>query len=152
VIKNDDGSSLLSSDDSNMTQARPIDIILHTGSKVLEIAFDDGQRFQLPFELLRVYSPSAEVQGHSPEQAVLQTGKRDVNVVGIEPAGHYAIKLIFSDGHDTGLYTWPYLYTLGVHREQRWADYLAKLAAAGGSRETSDTIDTSGASDSAQAR
>ena len=129
-------ASLLTKDDRNMTQPHPTEITLHTQSNVLEITFSDAQRFRLDFELLRVYSPSAEVQGHSPEQAVLQTGKRGVKIVGIEPAGHYALKLIFSDGHDTGLYTWPYLYQLGQHSEARWADYVQRLEAAGASRES----------------
>ncbi|MFT4190312.1 MAG: DUF971 domain-containing protein [Comamonas sp.] len=114
---------------------RPTDIVVHQQSRVLDIAFDDGQRFSLPFELLRVYSPSAEVQGHGPGQAVLQTGKRQVGLLGAEPVGHYALKLLFDDGHDTGLYTWPYLHDLGLRQAQHWQDYLDRLAAAGADRD-----------------
>ena len=113
----------------------PTEITLHRGSRRLELAFDDGSRFELPFEFLRVYSPSAEVRGHGPGQEVLQTGKRLVNIVNIEPVGHYAVKLVFSDGHDSGLYSWDYLYQLGREQEARWAEYLARLAAAGASRD-----------------
>ncbi|RCS58646.1 gamma-butyrobetaine hydroxylase-like domain-containing protein [Parvibium lacunae] len=121
---------------------QPIDIVLHTQSQVLEITFQssiEGQplRYRLPAEYLRVYSPSAEVQGHSPEQAILQTGKRQVKITAIEPVGHYALKLIFSDGHDTGLYTWPYLYKLGHQQEARWQDYLQRLDRVGASRDLS---------------
>ena len=113
----------------------PSDICLHQQSRVLELQFDDGAQFSLPCEYLRVYSPSASVRGHGPGQEVLQTGKREVNIVTIEPVGHYAVKLVFSDGHDSGLYSWDYLYQLGQEHEQRWADYLARLAAAGASRD-----------------
>jgi DUF971 family protein len=110
---------------------RPTDIRLHQLSRKLEISFDDGAHFSLPCEYLRVYSPSAEVRGHGPGQEVLQTGKEEVNIVGIEPVGMYAVKLTFSDGHDTGLYSWDYLYDLGVSQEKLWQSYLARLAAAG---------------------
>lgn len=113
----------------------PSEIRLHQQSRVLELQFDDGAQFSLPCEYLRVYSPSASVRGHGPGQEVLQTGKREVNIVTIEPVGHYAVKLVFSDGHDSGLYSWDYLYQLGQEHEQRWADYLARLAAAGASRD-----------------
>ncbi len=113
----------------------PTEIILHQKSKTLELAFDDGTRFQLPFEFLRVMSPSAEVQGHGPGQEVLQVGKRDVVLTDIEPVGSYAIKLTFDDGHDSGLYTWEYLHRLGSNRAALWQDYLDQLAAAGASRE-----------------
>jgi len=114
---------------------RPTDIHLHQISRVLEIVFDDGARFELPCEFLRVHSPSAEVRGHGPGQEVLQTGKEHVNITAIEPVGHYAVKLTFSDGHDSGLYSWDYLYHLGAHRAELWQDYLQRLAASGISRE-----------------
>jgi DUF971 family protein len=114
---------------------RPTDIRLHQLSRKLEISFDDGARFSLPCEYLRVYSPSAEVRGHGPGQEVLQIGKEDVNVVGIEPVGQYAIKLTFSDGHDTGLYSWDYLYDLGVSQQGLWQSYLDRLATAGVARK-----------------
>ncbi len=117
------------------TKVRPTDIKLHQKSRMLEIAFDDGSHFKLPCEYLRVYSPSAEVRGHGPGQEVLQTGKEQVNVVGIEPVGLYAIKLTFSDGHDTGLYSWDYLYDLGAHQQEYWQTYLKRLAEAGVTRE-----------------
>lgn len=113
----------------------PTEIILHEKTRILEIAFDDGARFSLPFEYLRVFSPSAEVRGHGPGQAKLQFGKKDVLLVKIEPVGSYAIKLIFDDGHDTGLYNWDYLYELGKYQQGIWHDYLSKLDAAGKSRD-----------------
>ena len=109
---------------------RPTDIRLHQLSRKLEISFDNGAGFSLPCEYLRVYSPSAEVRGHGPGQEVLQTGKEEVNIVGIEPVGQYAVKLTFSDGHDTGLYSWDYLYDLGVNQQALWQTYLDRLAAA----------------------
>jgi DUF971 family protein len=117
------------------TTPRPTDIRLHQLSRKLEISFDDGSRFSLPCEYLRVYSPSAEVRGHGPGQEVLQTGKEDVNVVGIEPVGQYAIKLTFSDGHDTGLYSWDYLHDLGINQQALWQSYLDRLATAGIARK-----------------
>lgn len=102
---------------------------------MLEIAFDDGKRFKLPCEYLRVFSPSAEVRGHGAGQDVLQTGKKDVNILTIEPVGNYAVKLVFSDRHDTGLYSWDYLYSLGVDHDKLWADYLDRLEKAGASRD-----------------
>lgn len=113
----------------------PTDIILHQQSKVLEIAFDDGARYKLPYEFLRVFSPSAEVRGHGPGQETLQVGKRDVMLIGVEPAGNYALKLIFDDGHDSGLYTWEYLHELGKNQDVMWHDYEHKLEAAGASRD-----------------
>lgn len=110
---------------------RPTDIRLHQLSRKLEISFDDGANFTLPCEFLRVYSPSAEVRGHGPGQEVLQVGKESVNIVGIEPVGLYALKLTFSDGHDTGLYAWDYLYDLGQRQEELWKTYLDRLAATG---------------------
>ena len=114
---------------------RPTEITLHQKSGVLDVAFDDGQRFSLPVEYLRVFSPSAEVRGHGPGQEVLQAGKRNVGVNAVEPVGVYAVKLVFSDGHDTGIYSWDYLYELGKKRESNWKSYLARLEQAGGSRE-----------------
>ncbi|RXZ43332.1 gamma-butyrobetaine hydroxylase-like domain-containing protein [Crenobacter cavernae] len=113
----------------------PTELRLHSQSKILEIAFEDGARFELSCEYLRVYSPSAEVRGHGVGQEVLQVGKRDVNITAIEPVGHYAVKLVFTDGHDSGLYSWDYLYELGARREQYWQDYLNRLAAAGAARD-----------------
>ena len=114
---------------------QPTEIKLHQASRVLEIAFDDGRRFRLPYEFLRVHSPSAEVRGHGPGQETLQTGKRDVTIANVEPIGHYALRPTFSDGHDSGIYSWEYLYELGVKREANWKTYLARLAQAGKSRE-----------------
>lgn len=115
--------------------AQPMEIQLHQVSKILEIAFDDGARFELPCEYLRVYSPSAEVRGHGVGQETLQTGKMHVGITALEPVGHYALKITFDDGHDSGLYSWTYLYELGAKRGQYWQQYLDKLAAAGASRE-----------------
>lgn len=113
------------------TEPTPTEIRLRTASRRLAVSFDDGASFELPFEYLRVYSPSAEVKGHGPGQEVLQTGKEDVNVTRIEPVGRYAVRLVFDDGHNTGLYTWRYLHELGREQDTRWADYLDRLAAAG---------------------
>ncbi|MBS0544525.1 MAG: DUF971 domain-containing protein [Proteobacteria bacterium] len=113
----------------------PTEITLHRKSRVLEIAFDDGSRFQLPFEFLRVYSPSAEVRGHGPGQETLQQGKRDVDVLSLEPVGNYAVKPGFSDGHDSGLYSWDYLHMLGREQERLWGEYLARLEREGGTRD-----------------
>ena len=109
----------------------PQDITVHGASRVLEVSFADGATFRIPFELMRVYSPSAEVQGHGPGQEVLQTGKRLVELEGLEPIGNYAIKPTFSDGHDSGLFTWEYLYFLGSEQDQLWADYERRLQEAG---------------------
>jgi DUF971 family protein len=116
----------------------PTELTLHTISRVLEVAFDDGRRFRLPFEFLRVYSPSAEVRGHGPGQEVLQVGKREVTITELTSVGHYAVQPRFSDGHDSGIYSWSYLYELGIEQERFWAEYLAHLAAAGGSRDAGD--------------
>jgi DUF971 family protein len=105
----------------------PRSLKLRTKSRLLEIEFDDGSRFELPFEYLRVYSPSAEVRGHGPGQETLQLGKHEVGIVAAEPVGNYAVRLVFDDGHDTGLYTWAYLHELGREREQKWARYLERL-------------------------
>jgi DUF971 family protein len=115
--------------------ATPTNITLHSASRVLEIEYDDGRSFRLPYEFLRVFSPSAEVRGHGAGQEVLQVGKKDVTIAALEPVGHYAVKPIFSDGHDSGIYSWEYLHELGVNQANLWSDYLARLEAAGGSRE-----------------
>ena len=113
----------------------PTNIRLLRVSRILEVSFDDGADFRLPCEYLRVYSPSAEVQGHGPGQQVLQTGKEAVNIAAIEPVGAYAVRLIFDDGHQSGIYTWPLLYKLGVMQDQFWQDYLERLTAAGYTRK-----------------
>jgi len=114
---------------------QPTEIKLHQKSRVMEISFADGRSFQLPCELLRVYSPSAEVRGHGPGQEVLQVGKQFVEIRNLEPIGSYAVRPIFSDGHDTGIYSWDYLYWLGDQQEQLWNRYLERIEAAGESRE-----------------
>jgi len=113
----------------------PTGITLHQKSRVLQIAFSDGRSFRLPYEYLRVFSPSAEVRGHGPGQEVLQVGKRAVEIRALEPVGSYAVQPQFSDGHNTGIYSWDYLYELGENQEKYWSQYLDKLAAAGASRE-----------------
>lgn len=119
----------------NKDTPTPQDITVHSASKVLEVAFSDGASFRIPFELMRVYSPSAEVQGHGPGQEVLQTGKRDVTLVALEPVGNYAVQPTFSDGHDSGIYAWDYLYFLGSQQDALWNDYQQRLAAAGVDRD-----------------
>jgi len=114
-----------------MSKVRPIDIKLHQASRLLEVEFDDGERFKLDCEYLRVFSPSAEVQGHGPGQEVLQTGKQNVNITNIEMVGNYAIRLVFDDGHDSGIYSWDLLYRLGVNESKNMADYRRRLADAG---------------------
>lgn len=109
----------------------PTELRFHRKSRRLEVAFDTGERFELPCEYLRVHSPSAEVRGHGPGQEVLQVGKEHVNIERIDPVGHYAVRLVFDDGHDSGLYTWRILYELGSRHEEKWRDYLARLEAAG---------------------
>jgi len=118
-----------------MTERVPTGITLHQKSRVLEIAFSDGRSFRLPYEYLRVYSPSAEVRGHGPGQEVLQVGKRAVEIRALEPVGSYAVQPQFSDGHGTGIYSWDYLYELGENHDKLWSQYLEKLAAAAASRE-----------------
>jgi DUF971 family protein len=118
-----------------MSTPAPTEIILHDKSQVLEIAYADGKRFRLPSEFLRVHSPSAEVRGHGPGQEVLQVGKKDVKILGVDPVGQYAIQLRFSDGHDTGIYSWDLLYTYGERQDTMWKQYLARLAEAGANRE-----------------
>lgn len=113
----------------------PQAITVHEASRVLEVAFSDGAVFRIPFELMRVASPSAEVQGHGPGQETLQTGKRDVTLLALEPVGHYAVQPHFSDGHRSGIFTWAYLYQLGRDQEQLWQNYLQRLTAAGLERD-----------------
>jgi len=114
---------------------RPTALTVHQQSRLLEVGFDDGATFRIPFELMRVYSPSAEVQGHGPGQEVLQTGKRDVGIDSLETVGHYAVQPTFSDGHSSGIFSWEYLYYLGSQQARLWQDYEARLAAAGQSRD-----------------
>ncbi len=116
---------------------KPVNIVLHNKQRVLEIEFDDGAQFHLPCEYLRVYSPSAEVQGHHNVGAVLQVGKEDVNITEMKQIGHYALKIFFDDNHKSGLFTWSYLYELGQNHDARWQDYLARLAEAGHQRKAS---------------
>lgn len=116
----------------------PTEIKLHQRSRIMEVAFSDGERFEFSYEFLRVHSPSAEVRGHGPGEEVLQLGKRDVAIEHIEAVGNYAIRPIFSDGHDSGLYSWDYLYQLGERQDDLWQTYLARLAAEGGSRDPAD--------------
>lgn len=117
------------------TQPQPTEIRLHQKSRVLEISFSDGETFRLSCEFLRVYSPSAEVRGHGPGQEVLQIGKREVEINKIEPVGSYAIQLTFSDGHDTGIFSWDLLYDYGRRQDEMWQHYLKRMAEAGASRE-----------------
>ena len=121
----------------------PTEIKLHQKSHLMEIAFSDGKNFQLSYELLRVYSPSAEVRGHGPGQEVLQTGKRDVAITAVEPVGNYAIKPSFSDGHDSGIYSWDLLYHLGSQQQSLWQEYLSRLETAGLDAEAGRDIDNS---------
>lgn len=118
----------------------PTEIKLHQASRLLELAYADGTRFQLPCEFLRVYSPSAEVRGHGPGQEVLQIGKREVQIAAIDPVGTYAIKLTFSDGHDTGLYSWDYLYEIGRNQEALWQRYLERMREAGATRDAAGAV------------
>ncbi|MFM9882465.1 MAG: gamma-butyrobetaine hydroxylase-like domain-containing protein [Burkholderiales bacterium] len=117
----------------------PVEIKLHQKSRFMELSYSDGQRFELPFEMLRVFSPSAEVRGHGPGQEILQTGKRDVTILSLDPVGAYAVQPHFSDGHATGIFSWDYLYELARNREGRWRDYLKRLEAASASREPERT-------------
>ena len=119
---------------------QPTTIVVHQHSRVLEVGFADGKLFRIPFELMRVYSPSAEVQGHGPGQEVLQTGKRDVVVTALEAVGNYAVQPTFSDGHDTGIYSWDYLYFLGVQQTELWQKYLDRLDAAGKTRDDATVV------------
>ena len=113
----------------------PVSLTVHGQSRVLEIGYSSGENFMIPFELMRVYSPSAEVQGHGPGQEVLQTGKREVTLEALDPVGNYAVQPRFSDGHDSGIFSWDYLYFLGSEQERLWQDYERRLAAAGVSRD-----------------
>lgn len=130
-----DNGALFSVTRTSDPMTTPTEITLHQKSKTLEIAFDDGARYQLPFEFLRVHSPSAEVRGHGPGQEVLQVGKMNVGIANLIPVGSYALKIEFDDGHDSGLFTWEYLYNLGKHEDELWQDYLQRLSAANQSRE-----------------
>jgi DUF971 family protein len=118
-----------------MPAPQPTSITVHQQSRVLEVGFADGQQFRIPFELMRVYSPSAEVKGHGPGQEILQTGKRTVAVVALEPVGNYAVQPTFSDGHNTGIFSWDYLYFLGSQEAQLWRDYEERLQRAGAGRD-----------------
>ncbi len=124
----------------------PSEIRLHQKSRLLEIAYESGERYKLDFEYLRVFTPSAEARGHGPGQETLQTGKRDVNIEGIEPVGSYAVRLVFSDGHDSGLYSWDLLYNLGKHHDELWQEYLQQLKAQGLSRDIDTTSRPTGGS------
>ncbi len=121
---------------TNELHIKPTDIRLHQKSRILEIIYEDGAHFHLPCEYLRVYSPSAEVQGHGPGQEVLQLNKENVNITDIEPVGNYAVILYFDDDHNTGIYSWQHLYTLGKHQEALWKQYLDRLEEAGHARKT----------------
>ncbi len=130
---------------SDSTGASPTRVVVHQGSRVLEIEFSDGKLFRLPFEFLRVHSPSAEVRGHGPGQETLQAGKAEVGIDSVESVGHYAIQPNFSDGHNTGIFAWDYLYWLGENQEQLWQQYLARLEAAGASRHAAAPIHSTAA-------
>ena len=117
------------------TSPTPQDLTVHNQSKVLEIPFSDGNTFRIPFELMRVYSPSAEVQGHGPGQEVLQTGKREIGIIALEAVGNYAVQPTFSDSHSSGIFSWDYLYFLGSQQDKLWAEYVARLSAAGAERD-----------------
>lgn len=133
------------------TTPTPTQIVVHTQSRVLELGFADGVNFRLPFELLRVYSPSAEVKGHGPGQEVLQVGKREIGIDAVEPVGHYAIQPHFSDGHATGIFSWDYLHWLGTHQDRLWQDYLERIQSAGASRDAAPSAATGPAAPSASA-
>jgi DUF971 family protein len=128
----------------NANTPTPTDITVHQQSRILEIVFSDGGHFNIPFELMRVYSPSAEVQGHGPGQEILQTGKRLVQLESLEPVGNYAVKPTFSDGHDSGLFSWEYLYHLGADQDSLWSQYDARLQAAGIARDADMAVPHSG--------
>ena len=122
----------------------PQALTVHEQSRVLEVGFSDGATFRIPFELMRVYSPSAEVQGHGPGQEVLQTGKRNVALINLEPVGNYAVQPTFSDGHDSGIFAWDYLYLLGSRQAELWDDYTARLQAAGLDRDADMPVKAGG--------
>ena len=125
---------------NNTDKPIPTLIELHQKSRVLEIGFSDGKQFTLPYEFLRVYSPSAEVRGHGPGQETLQVGKKEIELTAAEPVGTYALQLVFSDGHETGIYSWEYLHSMGVKQEKMWDEYLQRMEAAGAKREPSFNI------------
>ncbi|AEG94234.1 gamma-butyrobetaine hydroxylase-like domain-containing protein [Ramlibacter tataouinensis] len=129
----------------NRDTPAPVAMTVHARSRVLEVAFADGASFRIPFELMRVYSPSAEVQGHGPGQEVLQTGKREVAIASLAPVGNYAVQPTFSDGHDSGIYSWDYLYFLGSQQQQLWQDYEQRLAHAGVDRDAPMAAKSAGA-------
>ncbi|MDR5803134.1 MULTISPECIES: DUF971 domain-containing protein [unclassified Caballeronia] len=131
---------------SGLTSTTPIPtgVVVHSKSRVLELRYADDTSYRVPFELLRVYSPSAEVQGHGPGQETLQTGKRDVTLIGVDAVGHYALQLNFSDGHNTGIYSWDILHKLATRQDDLWREYLAKLEAAGLDRDAPMTAKASG--------
>jgi DUF971 family protein len=131
---------------SGLTSTTPIPtgVVLHSKSRVLELQYADGASYRVPFELLRVYSPSAEVQGHGPGQETLQTGKRDVSIIGVDPVGHYALQFNFSDGHNTGIYSWDILYGLATRQDDLWREYFGKLEAAGVERDAPMAAKSSG--------
>ncbi len=120
---------------ASSVKPQPVNVTVHQASRVLEVAYDDGASFRIPFELMRVYSPSAEVQGHGPGQEVLQTGKREVLITDIQAVGHYALQPRFSDGHESGIFTWPYLYQLGSQQQALWQRYMDRLSQAGADRD-----------------
>ena len=126
---------MTASSPGNHTTPQPTEIKLHQVSRILEISFDDGKTFKLPCEFLRVYSPSAEVRGHGPGQETLQAGKKNVEIKAVEPVGNYAVQLAFSDGHNTGIYSWDLLYDYGARHDELWAQYLKRIAEAGASRD-----------------
>ena len=128
------------------TTPQPTEVTAHQQSRVLEVAFADGARFRIPFELMRVYSPSAEVQGHGPGQEVLQAGKRGVMLTALEPVGNYAVQPRFSDGHDSGIFSWDYLHFLGSSEAELWRKYEERLAAAGLSRDVAAPVAAAAAS------
>jgi DUF971 family protein len=125
---------------SSLEKPIPTQIELHQKSRVLEIGFSDGKLFSLPYEFLRVYSPSAEVRGHGPGQETLQIGKKDIEINAAEPVGTYAMQLVFSDGHDSGIYSWEYLHSMGINQEKMWQEYLQRMEAAGAKREPTPNI------------
>ena len=135
----------MASPTSQQPAPQPTALTLHQASRVLEVGFDDGALFRIPFELMRVYSPSAEVQGHGPGQEVLQTGKREVGISQIETVGHYAVQPSFTDGHNTGLFTWGYLYKLGAEQADLWQRYEQRLADAGMNRDAAMVEKSGGA-------
>jgi DUF971 family protein len=125
---------------SSLEKPIPTQIELHQKSRVLEIGFSDGKLFSLPYEFLRVYSPSAEVRGHGPGQETLQVGKKEIEINAAEPVGTYAMQLVFSDGHDSGIYSWEYLHSMGINQKSMWQDYLDRMEAAGAKREPAPNI------------